>query len=361
MGKSTASKHVAITWADGKSEQLNKFLFTFHITLKQVKYNMPMENIIVEQHCELKANKVTPEEIRNILEGCSSGQILLVIDGHDEYKPGRNSDIDDIIMKRTLGNCSLILTSRETEQIANVQEYMDVEAEICGFNSSNVLTYITQSLGSAAKCAELLKQAESSGLCIVDEKGHYSFVYSFLQIPIFLNMICVIYKSQLTLPKTKTGIMDCMVNRYMTRETNRSGCTLGSDSASDGLVKLGKLAWQGLVDGKFIFSKVNLDNILCQWIMWTMPNMYCACNSPCRLLCYLFLWLGQLYIKIFNFQEEVICEAGAEPLQLGFLIGTEDPDSPEEETEMLCFPHSLFQEFVAAHYIATLSKVHISV
>ena len=123
MGKTTASKHVAITWADGKSEQLDEFLFTFHITLKQVMHNIPVENIIVEQHCELKANKVTPEEIRNILEGCSRGQILLVMDGHDEYRPGRNSDIDDIIMTRTLGNCSIILTSRETEQIANVKEF----------------------------------------------------------------------------------------------------------------------------------------------------------------------------------------------------------------------------------------------
>ena len=65
--------------------------------------------------------------------------------------------------------------------------------------------------------------------------------------------------------------------------------------------------------------------------------------------------------KYFNFQEEVIRETGTEALQLGLLIGTEDPNPKEEETEMLCFPHSLFQEFVAAHYIAALTKVHKSV
>ena len=84
MGKKTASKHVAITWTDGKSEQLNKFQFTFHIALKQVKHNIPRENITVEQHCDLKGNSVALAEIKNILEGCSNGQILLIIDGHDE-------------------------------------------------------------------------------------------------------------------------------------------------------------------------------------------------------------------------------------------------------------------------------------
>ena len=58
-----------------------------------------------------------------------------------------------------------------------------------------------------------------------------------------------------------------------------------------------------------------------------------------------------------SLQEEVIREVGAEALQLGLLIGTEDPNPQEEETEMLCFPHSLFQEFVAAHYIAEVHKV----
>ena len=260
MGKTTASKHVAITWADDKSEELKKFQFTFHIALKQVKCDTPMENIILEEHCDLKGNNVAPEEIRKILEGQSDGKILLIMDGHDEYKAGSNSDIDDIIMKRKFGNCSIILTSRETEQITEVQKYMGVETEIQGFNSPNVTEYITQSLGSAAECDELLKQAESSGLCFADEQGGCSFEPGFLHIPIFLNMICVIFKSKLTLPRTKTEIMDCMIKRYMTREANRSGRTLGSDSGRDGLVKLGKLAWQGLMDRQFIFSKVNLDN-----------------------------------------------------------------------------------------------------
>ena len=64
-----------------------------------------------------------------------------------------------------------------------------------------------------------------------------------------------------------------------------------------------------------------------------------------------------MIVFIIIFQEEVVREeAGEEALDLGLLIGAEDPDPQEEETEMLCFPHLLFQEFVAANYVSVLTK-----
>ena len=68
MGKSTAMKHLAITWADGTAEELKKFDFVFHISLKHVRTNKSLEKIIIEQHNSLEANKVTPAEIKCILE-----------------------------------------------------------------------------------------------------------------------------------------------------------------------------------------------------------------------------------------------------------------------------------------------------
>ena len=93
MGKSTALKHLAVSWSDGTMNELAKFEFVFHIALKHVKDNSPIENIIIAQNNGLVANKVKPEEIKNILEGHTNcdGKVLLLIDGHDEYKPGTNS------------------------------------------------------------------------------------------------------------------------------------------------------------------------------------------------------------------------------------------------------------------------------
>ena len=82
--------------------------------------------------------------------------------------------------------------------------------------------------------------------------------------------------------------------------------------------------------------------------------------QTCKVFSYL-IWTPRcIPWYLLYFQEEVFCEAGGEALELGLLIGAEDPNPQEEETEMFCFPHLLFQEFVAANYIAELAKVHNS-
>ena len=148
MGKSTAMKQLAFTWADNTAMELQKFQFVFHISLKHVKNNASVSEIIVAKHPGLKANKVNPSEIQSILEEDGNRKVLLLIDGHDEYRTGRNDDIDNAITKNSLWNCCLILTSRETEQIKELKEYMDAEVEICGFDTNNVVQYITKYFGS---------------------------------------------------------------------------------------------------------------------------------------------------------------------------------------------------------------------
>ena len=140
MGKSTAMKHLAINWADGTAEELKKFDFVFHISLKYVKDNSSIESIIIAQHSGLKANEITPEEVRSILKGVGKTKVLLLIDGHDEYKTGRNTDIDEAIKKEKLWNSWMIISSRESEPIKDLKGFMDTEVEIRGFSESSVET-----------------------------------------------------------------------------------------------------------------------------------------------------------------------------------------------------------------------------
>lgn len=103
VGKSTSMKHLALSWADGDSPELTKFDFIFHVALKDVKKDVPLEEIIIAQHSGLKANKVQPEEIRSILEGETNSKVLLLLDGHDEYKTGQNPALMRPSKKRACG------------------------------------------------------------------------------------------------------------------------------------------------------------------------------------------------------------------------------------------------------------------
>ena len=140
------------------------------------------------QHSGLKANKVLPAEIKCILEGDTGSNILLLIDGHDEYKTGLNIDIDAAIKKESLWNCWIILTSRETEQIKEIKEYMDAEAELEGFDENNVKEYITKYLDDKSKTDELLSQALQNNLCHGNkEKGIFSLGLACSKYPFYFT------------------------------------------------------------------------------------------------------------------------------------------------------------------------------
>ena len=267
MGKSTEMKHLAISWADGTSAELKKFDFVFHIALKHVKKNSGViEDIIIAQHSRLKAKKVKPAEIRSILEGDTS-KVLLLLDGHDEYKTGYNTDIDDAIRKESLGDIWMILTSRETEQLYDIKQYMDAEVEIRGFDSHSVKSYICQYMENDQKATELLKQAEARGM---------SFRGSILNIPMLLNMVCSLFDGDASvLPTSRTGLMGSIVHRCVNREAIRSKekrsvhqvkdifkLEAWPTHLSEAFLKLGEIAWEKLNNpGKtLIFEKVSNKN-----------------------------------------------------------------------------------------------------
>ena len=261
MRKSMAMKHLAISWADGTSEDLKKFQLVFHISLKHVKDNSPMENIIIAQHSGLKANKVNSDEVKSILEG-DTNKILLLIDGHDECKIGCNSDVDAALRKEHLWNCWMILTSRETEQIKEIREYMDAEAEILGFDESKVEEYISKFLENADKTEMLLSQAHQNNLCLYNKDYGYFFGFSLMKIPILLHMICMLFACNLALPSSQTGMLQAIVDRCIDREAIRAKGQKAIDKSIDALFKLGKLAWQGLsqLGKKLIFEKVKSED-----------------------------------------------------------------------------------------------------
>ena len=257
MGKSTAVKYLAINWAEDTMDALSKFEFTFYIELKRVKNNnSSIENIIIQQHCDLEGNNVTPEEIGYILEGKTNSKVLLIVDGHDEYKIGTNTDVDRIIERRKFADCCLIVTARETECFSNVRDYVDIDLELHGFEGENGVEYVKKMLGSDEDVDRLLSQAAKNGLCAADRQGGYMFYSMLLQMPILMNMICILFKSSVPMPTTKTGIINSMVETYIKRENIRTRTRTPTGTLNDTLIKLGKLAWNILIQGKYTFEKV---------------------------------------------------------------------------------------------------------
>ena len=252
-GKSTAMKHLAKIWAEGSSQQLNIFDFVFHVALNTVQSNEDIENIIIEQHKGLKGNDVKPTEIKAIIRGPQSQKVVIIFDGHDEYKCGTNFDIDHAITKEYLRDCLIILSSRETEVLREIREIVDTEVEITGFDSEGVKEYAAQYfLEMPEKCEELLEKVEAC------EINNSMFDYGILHIPIFLNMTCVLFKRNVSVLKGKVAVLSAIVDRCPAWQAIRTGGKKGVKDTKDVIIKLGKLALDGLLQEppKQVFSKV---------------------------------------------------------------------------------------------------------
>ncbi len=267
VGKSTSLKQLARLWANKESGELKQFDIVFHIALRFVKSNEPLAEIILKQHKGLSRQNVSSAKIAQILKGETQQKVLLMLDGHDEYTPGANTDIDNAITKHSLPNCCILLTSRDRSELNEIRPYMDVEADITGFHPSKVKEYITKYLDSAKECKRLMQMAKESKL--ISTKA-----YRVMQVPIMLHMICVLYlskdkKGKMSLPKTKTGVIAAIVERCPDwDEIRRSGKKTEAEMKvllDEALVNLGRLCWERLQQGKedLIFTQASSVSVIC--------------------------------------------------------------------------------------------------
>ena len=231
---------LALDWVNeneiSSKTKLSRFDMVFLVELRYVNDNSSLEQIIIKQH-GLKSMKVTESQIRSILKEQSA---LLILDGYDEYEKGTNADIDSAI-EDTVGNCFLILTSRDGDYISKeTLDKFDGEIEITGFSPSSILLCATKYFGSKEKAISLIEEA--SKLMITD----------LLKIPIILLMLCVLYEhvvfAKEELPKSHTAVIDKIIEMIL----NRSALKHFEKKAREipwleaKLYQLGKLAWTTL-------------------------------------------------------------------------------------------------------------------
>ena len=244
-------KHLALSWTHGVVKELRKFHFVFHVALKDVQASQSIENIIVEQHKGLRVSNVRPEEIKAIIGGHTNQKVLIFLDGYDEYHHGINTDIGRAITKDHLRNCWMIVTSRETMELTQIREYMDVEANIIGFDKKHVEEYISRYLGSNRRRRSLTDIVQKHGVIKRTSSGTIwpfrNIDYGILCIPILLHMICFLYVNDVSFSNSCTGILSAIVDRCIDWETIRRTGQRRIRLVRNSLLKLGHLAMRGLL------------------------------------------------------------------------------------------------------------------
>ncbi len=187
-----------------------------------------------------------------------------MLDGHDDYKVGTNRFIDAVIKKEQLGNCRIIVTSRNTTQLSDVKSYMDIETVIHGFDWFSTFRYAARLFCKSESRADkeaAIEEAKELVKKVMELDGHpcdddYYFLNIFvpqsglsdlIRIPLFNQMLCVLSRGQTPLPKTKGGVILAFIKRSIYRENLKTSEEKRShDYIETILEKLGYEAWKTL-------------------------------------------------------------------------------------------------------------------
>ena len=247
---------LAMDWAEDKApSELQQFEFVFLIALKNVSKNVPLEEVILQQHGRMRNMGVSKEQIKSFIQ---KKKVLILLDGYDEYKKGTNTDIDNAIT-HSLGSCFLLVTSRPGDYMKKPdRDQMDGEVQITGFSAEAIKECSTKYLGNEQRSEDFQYKCWQSG------------IRELLRIPIVLLMLCVLYHANETLPKRKTDIVFGIIKMYINRAKKRFPQTKDFEEI---LFKLGKLSWEALnrITKQLLISKVSTNLYL--FILISYANM----------------------------------------------------------------------------------------
>ena len=227
---------------------LKELDFVFLIQLRYVSTNTQLHDIVISQHERLE--NVDHRILSNILHGNSNYNVLLLLDGYDEYTPGTNANIDKVITQGT-GNCFTILTSRPGFLDKTIRDKFDAEVKVEGFNKEQMEYCAFNYLQNNQKATELVQQAKTIG---IDD---------LLRIPIVLLMTCVVYDEKQKLPERKTELLGTLFELMMDRTTIKQKFDRKSrdiENIDTLLQKLGEFSWKSLQQNvmQLLLNKVRL-------------------------------------------------------------------------------------------------------
>ena len=172
IGKTVLSKEVSVKWANGLL--LVNEILVFLIFLRD-----PLVRTIKALKDLVKYYYQFDESSENVASSCaeyllhSGGKnVTFIFDGYDEYpeKLRQNGFVSDILQRKALPNCRLVVTSRPHAS-ACLRKYCDRYIEVLGFTKEDRQSYITSYLKEKQDVDKLVQYLDThltiNSLCYI--------------------------------------------------------------------------------------------------------------------------------------------------------------------------------------------------
>ena len=249
IGKTVLSKEIAYLWA--KKELLISKNLLLLVFLREC-HQKPLRSIEgLVQHV-FKSSEMTAH-LTSYLSKTEGKNAIIIFDGYDELteENKKESIIVDIISRRTLTKCCLVITSRPTAS-SHLHSIVDCRVEVVGFTEEDRLDYIQTALEN---CDEQVKALQ-----------HYlqsnPTINALCYIPLNMTiLLCLVENGIDRLPKTQTEMyrkfIEMTIVRFIRKYENCYTVINIGELAHphDKLfIDLAKLAYEALKTDKIVFT-----------------------------------------------------------------------------------------------------------
>ena len=236
-GKTTLSLKLAYDWAT--AEMPNKFPKVELVLLIKCR---DMEDSIQES-AKTQLLPWDNDQLRNALDSFihdHSGKIMLIIDGVDEIPKSAESHVVNLLKRKVLQNCYVVVTSRQ-EKGMEARKYCDKLLEIDGFSDESkdmfINRYFTSNNYLAKKLQEKIRTSTENNLQTLATN------------PLNALLLCVVFEdNDGDLPTTVTELYENIIECIWTRYCKRKRPEEKAISFEMAMQTLGKLAYKCLIE-----------------------------------------------------------------------------------------------------------------
>ena len=260
IGKSTFVKKLLVDWVDVNNETgderaaiLKNFELVVAINLKEVSKCQILEDVIRLSKVFAKEDKYMTEGLVDYITN-NQEKVLLIFDGYDEYRSGRDSEIYEIFSGNSLRSCCVLITTR-ISKADELQGGEDLQAEITGFSKVDRKDFMQR----------FLSIDEVSNL---EEVLYHRNLEELAKVPLLLLFFCILWREgKLKLfSGTETSlykeIVQFIVNHSYSKQTPPLYVQL--TSLEKILSEIGKVALQALLRDDHLFEYSQLsDSVRC--------------------------------------------------------------------------------------------------
>ena len=319
IGKSILLKEIAYRWGDKRLLQMFKFVLLIHLRNPSVQQASLLKDLL-HLFCSIEDTRAT-----HIATTCSDyllqngGKgLAFLLDGFDEYPEDlqKNSLIANILRRKVLPYCSLVVSSRPHATV-HLREQATLRVDILGFTEVERNQFIQQTLKEQPQSIKELTQYL---------EDHFT-ISSLCAVPFNMVILLFLYKQRSclpnkSLPKNSTQLYNYFICLTICRHLAKYGHSL--DNTITDLTNLpdpySKIIQQ--------LSKFSLEALNYNKLVFTFDEIKVACP-------------------------DIASTPGAIN---GFgLLQAVQHFGLTGKTMTFNFLHFTIQEFLAAHYVASLS------